>query len=816
MSGRGVPTSNCFSCCIVFGGEKGSAGADDIRTPRKGFSYGMLTEADALDGSAVKRQGHVVAQPLDGLHVAERLLLGLHRGAVRLIAAGTAARCGVFLIEVLARVGHRRVGAAQYDRSGPRAGNLVVQHILAVDFEGVPVVAAVGLRDGDGAFVEACVTGHRGDVEPAVLYHVVGVMVVAGLAVADSAGDVEPAGADMVRGLVAAVAGSGLERVQVAVTRDGVGTRRNLVLVARLDEQVEADDVTLVEFARVDVYARRVMLVGARRQTDVDILVAARRDGGRLAGGGDFIHGDVSHAGDINLRLRVAAGLLDVIHVEDEVLGERRRTVVVVVVGLVREEDVAREAALDGIAGLGLQVEGDFVLRAAELLDVNRSVVGIGVVARLGARVSRDAVGAEGENQAHDFQLGNRSPGPLFNLREVRGRGAGVVVLHQLALRFGVEELRAGEEHSDGHAALLVVVARLVVDDHLRKAAAAFEQVAVVDALGVEALQLDVGHQMGIRGHRQAVAHAQVARERNLVLDAVAVDEGGGDGGDGAFTLDDHVAREGHLLVASRIVGLEHEAVGGVIGVVAVADAVLEGSRGEGPPLVAAVEVAVQHQCVASAPERELRALVNREGGVAHGDVVVVGAGTALADVPAENRGVELDGGTLLALLGDADAGAFVVGVERLAVGRLDLGLHLHLGKRGQTQLQGARDDVAGRRCRYGYVFVDQLIACGREVDVSRRERGDDAQVVVGLPHGFERGDALRGREVEGIGGLHLVVDVECRAEGLHLVVVGKGVFGDDYRSSVPVFVVLFARREECAEGSREEEQQNQIEFFHL
>ena len=87
------------------------------------------------------------------------------------------------------------------------------------------------------------------------------------------------------------------------------------------------------------------------------------------------------------------------------------------------------------------------------------------------------------------------------------------------------------------------------------------------------------------------------------------------------------------------------------------------------------------------------------------------------------------------------------------------------------------------------------------------RERGDDAQVVVGLPHGFERGDALRGREVEGIGGLHLVVDVECRAEGLHLVVVGKGVFGDDYRSSVPVFVVLFARREECAEGSREEEQ---------
>ena len=187
-----------------------------------------------------------------------------------------------------------------------------------------------------------------------------------------------------VTGLEAAEAYAGPHRYQIAVGRYGVGSRGDLALVAGVDQQVDAEDVAGNEFARIVVFARLVVCVFTRYQTDVDVLVAALFGGCRSGNRGDLIHVDPAQTYDVDLRLREAAGLLDVVQIEVEVAGQRRRTVVVVIFRLILQVDVhVLYTALDLVTGLGFEIQVNIVVAVAQIGNRDRTLGAVGVVGRL-------------------------------------------------------------------------------------------------------------------------------------------------------------------------------------------------------------------------------------------------------------------------------------------------------------------------------------------------------------------------------------------------------------------------------------------------
>ena len=330
-------------------------------------------------------------------------------------------------------------------------------------------------------------------------------------------------------------------------------------------------------------------------------------------------------------------------------------------------------------------------------------------------------------------------------------------------------------------------------------------------------------HQVRHGGQRRAVAHAQVALERDRILrarfadDAVLVEERRGDLGDVLRVARDRDrAREVHLVVV-RSVEVEHEAVVERIGVVLQPGAFVEDARGEGLPLLAAVEVAVDDQHVARLGERGLNAALDRVGRVGYGDVVVVGArgGFLAAQPPTEHRRIEDDAFALPALLAVAGARAVVGGRERLAGLHGGVEGHLDRRQRGQLQRQRAFGRVVGRGGGDVHLLVKQRIAFGEQVDVARRGVGFDLDVVVGQQHGVEVEQALCGREVERVGFARFIDLIDNRADFALGSFVNERVFPSSRRRSVVAAVVRARRPQKAAHSQYGEQQAPRIEFLH-
>ena len=123
----------------------------------------------------------------------------------------------------------------------------MLDDVYTVDFERVPVVAALGFRNGDRTSVDRGVFGRRGDVEPSVCNLVFRVEIPVGVAPADAARDELPGGASI--SVVSADADAGTELCRIAVRRYRIDARGDLALRALGNEQLDPDDVALDEFA---------------------------------------------------------------------------------------------------------------------------------------------------------------------------------------------------------------------------------------------------------------------------------------------------------------------------------------------------------------------------------------------------------------------------------------------------------------------------------------------------------------------------------------------------------------------------------------